>query len=138
MFFLEKLIYFSYKNQFWTFRDFLLFLSHSTANLLISAQFLNFETIFPETHLCFEKPQNLKVFEKFYKFSRFLQEVCYIEQFILHSNLLWIKQSLFLKKTQLLKVLKYFTNLVAFLRLIATNSVFKKIKFFSEKSIFSL
>ena len=52
---------FPIKINFWTFWDFFLFLSHSTAKLLISAHFLNLETIFPHNHLCFAKPQNLNV-----------------------------------------------------------------------------
>ena len=127
---------FPIKINFWTFRDFLLFLSHSTANLLNSAQFLNLETIFPKTHLCFEKPQNLKIFEKSYKFSRFLKEVCYVQQFILHSYFFLNKTISFFKKTQLLKVLRNFTDLVAFPRLIATNSVFKKNQVFFRKTNF--
>ena len=52
---------FSLKIDFGTFWEFLLFLSHSTANLLNSAHFFNLKTIFPKTHLCFAKPQNLNV-----------------------------------------------------------------------------
>ena len=52
---------FSIKIDFGTFWEILLFLLHFTANLLNSAQFFNLKTIFPKTHLCFEKPQNLNV-----------------------------------------------------------------------------
>ena len=69
---------FSIKIDFATFWEFLLFLSHSTANLLNSAHFINLKTIFSKNHLCFEKSQKLNVFEKSYKFNRFLREVCYI------------------------------------------------------------
>ena len=77
-FFWKSSSIFPTKINFWTFRDFLLFLSHSTASLINSAQLLNLETIFSKTHLCFEKHQKLKIFEKSYKFSRFLMEACYI------------------------------------------------------------
>ena len=52
---------FSLKVDFGTFWEVLIFLSHSTANLLNLAHFFNLKTIFPKTHLCFEKPQNLNV-----------------------------------------------------------------------------
>ena len=52
---------FSIKIDFGTFWEILPFLSHFTANLLNSAQFFNLETIFPKTHLCFEKTQNLNI-----------------------------------------------------------------------------
>ena len=61
MFFWKNSSGFSIKINFWTFWEFLLFLSHSTANLPNLAPFIYFRTIFPKTHLCFEKPQNLKV-----------------------------------------------------------------------------
>ena len=61
MFFGKTHLIFQKKINFWTFWEFLLFLSHSTANLPNLARFIHFKTIFPKTHLCFEKPQILKI-----------------------------------------------------------------------------
>ena len=77
MFFLEKLIYFSYKNQFLNVSIFF------TISVAFYGKFDKFGTIFKfgnnffKTHLCFEKHKKLKIFEKSYKFSRFLMEACY-------------------------------------------------------------
>ena len=60
-FFWKNFSSFRIKINFWTFWEFLLFLSHFTANLLNSAHFINWKTIFPKTHLCFDEPQNLNV-----------------------------------------------------------------------------
>ena len=62
MFFPINVILFFYKNRFWNvLRNFFPFLSHSTATLQNWAHFFNLKTIFPKTHLCFEKPQNLNI-----------------------------------------------------------------------------
>ena len=69
---------FSIKIDFGTFWGFLLFLSHSTAKLLNLAHFLNLKTIFPKTHLCFKKNQNLNVLRSPNFFGRIPLRFCYL------------------------------------------------------------
>ena len=100
--------------------------------------FYSFQNNFSKNPPLFRKTTNPEDFLISYKFNPFLRGVCYIQQFIIHSNLFWIKQSLYLRKNLFSKVLRSFTNLVAFPRLIATYSVFGRIRFFFGKKQFFL
>ena len=128
---------FSIEIDFGTFWDFLLFLLHSTANLLNWAHFLIWKSFF-------HKPISVSRIPKFWTFWEVLQiqslSMGSLLRLAVYNTFISVldKTIFFQKITQLLKVLRSFTNLVSFPRLIATFSVFKKSSFFSEKPIFPL
>ena len=80
-FFYERHIYFSFKIpnfQLWTFWEFLLFQSLSSATLLALAIFQNVKFFFRKHHLSVEENPNFESFEKSYFFSRILQQICFL------------------------------------------------------------
>ena len=120
---------FSIKIDFRTFWELLLFLSHSTANLLNLAHFFNLKTNFQKPISVSRNPKNWTFWEVLQIQSLSTGSLLLLA--VYNTFLSVLDKSIFCltKITQFLKIMGLFTNLVAFHRLIATFRVFKKTKF---------
>ena len=113
-----------------------------TISVAFYGKFANFGTIFKFGNNFSKNPSLFRKTPKFENFWEVLQIQSLSQGSLLHSAvyitfILFLNKTIsFFKKTQLLKVLRNFTNLVAFTRLIATFRVFKKIKNLFEKTNF--
>ena len=141
--------------KFWTFCEVLLFQSRFTTGLLRSAIFFGKnQFFFQKTHHIFpSKKLNFERFEKFYYFSRILQQFCYTYCFFF-SRTVFFKQPIYLakfrdmekikeffekpmylsqRKTQILNIYRKPTNSVAFnSKFCAFSGFWKPQSFFSE------
>ena len=130
-FFRKNQFFLCKKIKLWTFWDFLLFRSHSTANMLWLAEYKKKEFFFPKTHF-FEITQSYERFEKSYYFNRILRQIFYFHRFLRSSLFQKIHHLFKKKKWTFEEILNFQSHSATILLSLAT---FNKSCFFLEKPI---